>query len=866
MKKKEKKEKKPMSFGKKLFFLILGVAAVIGLIYLAYYLINFTFYNEYKKYVSTYEYEQGTELKLQSEKLAGYEDYKLVSETDTLKMYLNKNSSDVAIFDKRSEEITFAVPAEADNDAIANTLNKNYLKSHLIINYYNAGRTEGVYDSYSMAVERGQVTYEGIENGVRVIYDMGDYSNSIGTVPEYMTEEKLAEICEKLTEEEATSLNRYYATASDVSGMRQLLKTVRTNRNVLKKIQAMLDTVGFTEEDYAEQMELAGTTVSIPISFKIALEYRLEDDHVNVSVPVCAIEENGGAAIYRIQLLRSFGAAGSDEDGYIVVPNGDGSLIYFNNGKINATPFSQYVYGIDPLEAEYTVLENSENTTLPIFGLSKENVTILTSIEDGAALAEINAGVSGTLNTYNYAYTAFLIRGSETLEMFGTTGNESTLPIVEDKPYDCNLTVRYTFLDEEHEGYNGMAKYYRERLIEEGVLTKKDTSEDLKFYYDVIAGVEMTEYFLGKQYMGLTAMTTFEEAEEMSKLLKEAGITNQVMNLQGWFNGGYYHDVPDFTFVSWELGGKKGLESLNEAIEANGGNLYADVAFQQVTFDSKRFNYQAMSSKYYGSGYVASFGQVNPVTLRQTSSMGYSETMYDLISPKFLVRYVQAFAKDIEKINVNGISLRDLGSVLQSDKRRTNVISREQALDVVMAQLEALHATEKNILVNSANAYSWGVADDIINLPLGDNEYMLVDEDIPLYEMIVHGSIDYCGDVYNLADVKNEKELLLSMIEYGAAPHFVFTMAETTEMKYSGMNMNYSTTFATWKDKAIAIYDELDTVLGQVSGETISSHEILKDGVRKVTYSNDVIIYVNYNDTAVLVDGVNIPAMGYVVK
>ena len=133
MKKKEIKEKKPMSFGKKLLRLILSVVAVIGLIYLAYYLIHYTFYNEYKKYLSSYEYEEGTELKLSKESLEGYEDYKLVCETAALKMYLNSTSSDVAILDKRSAEITFGVPVGADEDAIANTMNKNYLKSHLII-------------------------------------------------------------------------------------------------------------------------------------------------------------------------------------------------------------------------------------------------------------------------------------------------------------------------------------------------------------------------------------------------------------------------------------------------------------------------------------------------------------------------------------------------------------------------------------------------------------------------------------------------------------------------------------------------------------------------------------------------------------
>ena len=61
------------------------------------------------------------------------------------------------------------------------------------------------------------------------------------------------------------------------------------------------------------------------------------------------IEENGGGSLYRIRLLGYFAAAGADENGYLVVPNGSGSLIYFNNGKSNVENYSQYIYDIDPL-------------------------------------------------------------------------------------------------------------------------------------------------------------------------------------------------------------------------------------------------------------------------------------------------------------------------------------------------------------------------------------------------------------------------------------------------------------------------------------------------------------------------------------
>lgn len=859
-----KKAKKPVSVGKKLLLWALAAALVVGGIYLGWYLIRFTFFNDYRQSIGSYTYEQGTELTLQKKTLPENKDYKLVTETDVLEMYLNEATTDVAILDKRTGVVTYAVPPEAENDPVANGVNKNYLRSHIIVHYFNAARTEGIYDSWSMAVERGQFTFEGIENGLRVIYELGNFANSTGIVPQYLTEEKFAQLAALLPEEDAQALGRYYSTTSDVAGMRQLLKTARNNRNVQKKLQAMLDLAGWTEEDYVEQMALAGSSVVVPISFKVALEYRLEDDHVSVSVPVCALEENGGAAIFRIQLLRSFAAADSNTDGYMVVPNGDGSIIRYNNGKTKAANYSQFLYGIDMLAADYTVLENAENATLPLFGMCTDKATVLATVEEGSSLASVNAGISGKVNDYNYAYTAFVIRGSETLEMFGTTGNEAALPIVEPDPYNHNLTVRYSFLDEDHAGYAGIANYYRRRLLDEGVLQLQQEKE-LKFYYDVISGVEMTEFFLGKQYMGLTAMTTFDEARQISDALAQAGISNQVMNLQGWFNGGYYHDVADRIRVPAKLGGKSGLEALNATLAENGGTLYADVLFQKVPYNSKRFVYQAETSKYYGSGYTAGFGQVSPVTLRQTSSLGYVETMYDLVSPKFLVRYTQAFADKIQKYDIGGISLRDLGSQLHSDKKRTGLITREEALDVVLAELERMDQTGKNILVNEPNAYALGFADDLMNLPLDDNEYIIVDEAIPLYEMIVHGCIDYCGDAYNLTDAGDDRQQILNMIEYGAAPHFLFTWSETTEMKYSGLNSNYATTFHSWKDVAAGVYEEVSRALNPVTGATMNGHEILENGIRKCVYSNGVVIYINYTAADLTADGITVPALGWAV-
>ena len=43
-------------------------------------------------------------------------------------------------------------------------------------------------------------------------------------------------------------------------------------------------------------------------------------------------------------------------------------------------------------------------------------------------------------------------------------------------------------------------------------------------------------------------------------------------------------------------------------------------------------------------------------------------------------------------------------------------------------------------------------------------------------------------------------------------------------------------------------------------------HEKIADGVFRVTYSNGAKMYVNYNDSPTVMDGVSIPAMDYVVS
>lgn len=773
---KEKKMKRPMSLKKKVVLSLLGIVVVIVLIYLLYYFIHYTWYDKYKDYLTSYEYEVGSAFVPKQETSSDVPGFVLVDENEYLKLYTDMATANVAVYDKRDGSITYTNPLNAEEDSIANAVNVNYLKSQFILQYYNADVKSTNLDSFSQSVAKGQFSAESIEGGVRYVYQVGDLAEG-------------------------------------------------------------------------------------QIHFDVSLEYRLDGDRLQVSVPVKGIKEYNGGYIYRIQLLRYMGAAHNTEEGYLVVPNGSGSLIRFNNGKTTASNYAQYIYDIDPMAANYTTTENTISVKLPVYGICREDRSLLVTVKNGDTTAVITAGVSGSYNDYNYAYLTFVLRNIDNLRMFGNSVTD--VYVMEPDMYDINLQVSYSFLGKDYKGYAGLANYYRERLIAEGVLTPRTEGGNIPLYYDVIAGVKETGHFLGVQYLHTFVMTDFEQAAEIAQTLAGDGITNQVMNLQGWFNGGYYHDVPNKVKGLGKLGGKSGLENLNKTLTNIGGRLYADVAFQQVTFADDDFNYNAEGSRYYGAGVVAAFGQVNPTTLRNTSGLDYMETKYDLLSPKFLPRYVGSFANKIKRYELYGISLRDMGNVLTSDKKRTELISREDALDILTAQLDVLEGTGKKLMTNAANAYSFPYSTDIINVPVSANRYQIVDETIPFYEMVLHGCISYSTELLNFHDEEDMTGIILTMIETGASPHYVFTWEESSRMKDTGLNRYYATTFNVWREEAVAVYKQVNEALKYVSGAQMIGHEILENGIRKITYDNGVTIYINYDDETLEAEGMEIPALSY---
>lgn len=813
-------------------------------------------YDEYKKYEVKSKTEKGERFVAVNEDKPDVEGMVLVSENDNLKLYTNLETTEIAVYNKNDGSITYSNPQDRDTHT-GTGINASNLSSTLAVTYYNKAGNVATINNYDMSIKNGQFETESIKDGIRYIYTLADEDSIASIVPYYISEDGLNKVMEKSSDYDARTVKGKYKLEN---GTYVLNDSAKKSKVGMEKLNKIFEKAGYTEEDYAKDME--GHEEDESLSITIPLEYRLTDKGLEATVKATDIEEHGNVYISQIDVLQFFGAASNKAQGYILVPDGSGALINLNSGN-QATAYNQAIYDIDPVAQNYVVIEETECARLPIFGIKADDNAIFARITAGDAIASVNADVAGKLNNYNYAYASFNVREKELLNMFGVQGSKSDIPVVEKSLYKIDLSVSYSFLTKDDASYSGMARTYRKQLIDEGILKETNQSESVPLYLDIIGGVEQKKHIMGIPYEGVCAMTTYDEASEIVDNLYDSDITNLRLNYQGWFNGGIYHDVADKIKLIGSVGSKSDLESLNKKLEDKGGKLFMDVAFQKVSHESKRFTSVLEASKYY-SGYVVELGATDPSTVRQTSNLEwYDEMIYYMISPKFLNRYVDKFASKITKYDVSGINLTDLGSVLTSDKKRSELINRQQAENIVIGQYEKLAETKKNLMETGGNEYSLKYVSDIIDAPTSYSAYYIIDEQVPFYEMVIHGSISYSGEAFNLMDDDLDDDFVLNCIEYGIAPRFTLSYKDPSKMKYTSSADKYSVLYTTWLDKAKEMYGNINEALKDVDGSAMINHEKLDNGLIKVDYENGKTIYINKTSQDITVDGNTVKAKNY---
>lgn len=801
-------------------------------------------------------------------------DFYPVAENERFLLEIHKRCAEIRLTDKSTNTQWYSNPQEQYGQTTGNV---SRISSQVLVQY-EIKDTSYSYNSYGDAVANEQYSFSEIDNGIRVNLRMGEFRRDY-IVPQLISVERYEELTTALTEDEALSLSQYYDLVSlrddesmdkeskalivekfpilaskdcYVSQLRTSITESDASRPfasdyLMEKLEKLFVAAGYTAEMLAADNKANQVTTAMFIDQSIALsvEYSLDKDGLVVRIPVDSIVyDDSVLELTKIQLLPFFGAAQSDSDGYIFVPDGSGVLIHLNNGKVQMDAYDKAVYGQD-YTIPHTVSTAPEDTTqqihLPVFGMKTEDRAFVGIIESGDAVARIMADVSGKGSAYNTVNAAFTVNSSQTPATLSL--NAQYYRFYQEKITQCDYTVRYRFLYGDEADYTGMATDYRQYLLERDLLNDVQQVR-MPLFVDILQAVDSKKQVLGMPTLRPLALTTSEQTILMLEELQQKGISDVTLQLTGWSNDGVCHTLMDR--VDWMrcLGGKKGFFSLVEYIRERQGEMYVSADFQYVQ-KQKLFD-----------GF-----QRNRDAARTLENVASKDDVQSVISPTRYAHVIGGFTADFPSTIGSGLSLTWMGTDLNGDYHDGAMIDRQAAKSMVATQMKELAEKGYPLAVSGANLYTLGSATFVCDMVHGSSQDNLSDESIPFYQIVLHGYIPYSSEPLN--QVSDYEETVLKLIETGTIPAFLWMYADNTVLKETAYSSYYSVHYSYWIERAADLYAEMNAVLGDCLEARIVAHDRLTDQIYRTQYSNGVSIYVNYGDKEETVEGVTVPSRGY---
>lgn len=601
---------------------------------------------------------------------------------------------------------------------------------------------------------------------------------------------------------------------------------------------------GFSAKIYFEEYQ-----------FGLTVEVTLEGDEVVVKVPDNSITENKeGTYISNISLFPFLGYSYLDEkDGYMLVPDGNGALIYLDNKEGRyTTGFSQMIYGSDKgftesdtqtyLWDKYDTVIDTNQVIAPVFGLAhtEDKLGYLAIVEQGEKRASVEAHPNGVMVNYNRCFAKFMLRDIYIQPL--NQSNSGTVTNVEADRTHTDLQIRYCLLSGEEADYSGMAVTYRDYLLENEAVEVKDTAYNTRVDF---LGTDREEFLMGTKAV---VMTTTDNITEMYGELQDAGVESLLTVYKGWQKGGLYNVPINKYKADSKIGGTSALTDLIKASAEKNYDIYLYNNALEINSDTNATTFDAVK-------------KVNKRTLEEESYEQVYRLFYYLMPTKTETT-LSKFAKSYTKKGVNNLAVAGISDTMFSYSSKGSFYTRYDTAENYANVLAALDE-ETNLILEQPFAYLWKNTDAFLDMPLGSSDYMYVDEEVPFLSMVLKGILPMYSDYVNFE--ANKTQFFLQMVESGVYPSFYLTYENSSALIYTNSSELYSTEYTTYKDTIIDYDTKLREVAASVEGAYIVDHEKMDNGVTKVTYDNGVAVYVNYTESNATVDGYEVEAMSYKV-
>lgn len=596
--------------------------------------------------------------------------------------------------------------------------------------------------------------------------------------------------------------------------------------------------------------------------FVIPVQYVLEEDCLAASIISEGIEEEvwedpdtdpeKKQSVMNVALLPFMGAAGSDDEGYLIIPDGSGALIHFNNGRTGAAIYQQDVYGRDDALTIRKAATTTYDVNMPLFGIVRNGRALMAVVENGDYQAQLNAMVNGQLTGYSNAYFAVQYIHMEANTIMSGSEHSTDVMLPTNTFRDMgNFTVRYYPLAAENATYADVAAAYRAQLgLKESIADA--TTQQL----EMVASIPSIDTFLGVPYESVRVLTSYEQAAQTLRDFAAEGLNDLTLRYTGWSKQSVRGKMVTGLDLDNRLGGKKAFDGLRQAVKETGAEMVLAVDLIDIYED--------------GNGYWSLFAATNSVnsTAKQVpeflQSTGYQDPEgkpWYLLSPDKVPEAARKLAENLSG-QVDGVSLSMLGNTVYSSFGKTG-ISRTSAGMYWQQALETLSGKIQTLSAKTASAYAFPYIEQVDATPCASSRFEVTDMEIPFYQMVTHGAMVLYTEPAN--EDGNVRKALLRAIEYGMYPSWRVIAGDTALLSGTDYASWHAASLDAWREE-IKNTAAWMAPLGVYAGMQMTGHEQVTATLSVTTYANGDMVLVNYGSEDAEHLGVTVPALGYAIK
>lgn len=602
----------------------------------------------------------------------------------------------------------------------------------------------------------------------------------------------------------------------------------------------------------------------------IPVQYCIVDGAFQAEIVTSEIQGVGEHpyAILDIKLLPYFGAANEETDGELLIPDGSGALIDFNNGKNHneIIYYNNQIFGKNITLSQTTADTVKEQANLPIFGskwVGKDgnaDSAFLGVIISGEASSSIVASTSGKISSYNMIHATAHMTENEYIRVQTSVhvGQEARVLAMSDNQMNGqNFAVRYYFLNGEDANYVGMAEKYREHLQNAEQLKTSALADEKYLVLDLVGAVSIEKYVFGIMQPVVTPLTTYNDVVTIVKELKAEGVDNLIVNYIGALDGGLNNKMYSTVKTESALGTAKEFRAMIEYLNQEGVMFFLEANPIDIYNSGNGYDDNADTAKTFFNKYAFQYNYVLDSGKADTSNR------WHILHPERVSGFVNKFVDAAAEWEIGNISLDRIGKVLYTDYADdVPSTTRTHTLEFWKEALKAADEKSDLLLLHGGNSYTLAYADVISDVPNGSSDYDMFDRTVPFYQIAFQGNTVLAPTAFNMS-VDYERELL-KILENGSNLKYNLIYGDVDQLVGTEYDTMVSYSYNRWKSKIVEQYKVMQEVSAQFAGKDIIGHEIVAEDVTVTEYETGKVI-VNCSDEAYTYEGAVIPAKQYKV-